>query len=1123
MDDLTDSSVFEQNFLRDVREKKHVLFLYENSCDYRYIASRFIADGLKFHECCVMAVDEYPHEQIIADLNDLGVHAQYHLNKGNLLLINVQEQYSSNAEFDPDKTLFTWQDFISSAYEKNYSNIRIVGEATFSLSDEVLKKKLIYYENLINKNLFPYFPHISLCVYNKKRYSDEVLKAAVQAHPMMVYGKKVYKNNIYFVPPEIFFQQQGTEEIDLWLSNVEASNSHIQQLIENQEQLQQTLEATNDGIWDYNLTTGEFRYSERWATMLGFKQDEVPSFGCFCAENIHPDDREVFEDSFNSYLNGVSEKYELELRLKTKDGAFKWIFTRGKIVQRDKDGKPIRVVGAHTDISERKESEKHLENINTDLKLAQQIAGVGFWKFNPEVGIPEWSDEVYKIYDRDPSFGPPALDDYENIYSGDNFKLFNTSITRAIQNGIPYDILLLLTLQNREEKWIRTICKPEAVKGPKGYKLRGTIQDVSKQKSLERDIFKNEQRFQRLQNCSIDSIYTIDSNGKFVNVNEKACISLGRSKSELLNLTIDDVDANFDREKFIEFWSTIKNDESFLFETKHIRKDGSTFPVEVNGVAFEEDQQRFFYGISRDITERKNAEKRLEESEQMFRMLFDDAPMPYQSLDAEGNFITVNKVFCKTLGYQPDELIGKNFSEFLHPDWAEHFRENFPRFKAIGEILGVEFEMKKKNGEYLLVSFTGKVGKEADGSFRQTHCVFRDITSERSYQEGLVKAKEEAEQASHAKSMFLANMSHELRTPLNGIMGMHQLLKTTHLDDEQKGYVSLAVDSAKRLTNLLSDILDLTRIETGKLNVIENSFDLKETFELAEQLFGPVCRQKGVNIFFEIDSSISKKLIGDQIRVQQIINNLVGNAVKFTESGSIRCEAYPLPHKTKDTQRILFSVSDTGIGIENDKLDQLFEPFTQADEGYKRAYQGAGLGLSIVRQLVSLMGGSIAVASEQGKGTEFHFCLTFKIDTNASYNKRISKSKKIQEPFPHSILIAEDDIVNRTALQAILQKAGYKITSVENGAETLEELAKNTFDLVLMDIQMPIMDGVEATKAIRSGHTGKDNSSIPIVALTAFAMSGDKEIFMDAGMNGYLAKPIDADEVYSIIHQLLNS
>ncbi len=1122
MRDLTDISIFEREFLGYMKEQKHILMMYEELEDYRYVASKFIADGLIANDCCIMATDAYSHNLVFQDLEKLGIIPQDVIDCGSLVLIDVKQHYSSKGGFIPDETMNGWKDFATSAVAKGYDNIRAVGEATFCLGGNGLEEKIIYYENIINEELFPKYPFMSLCVYDKNRYSEKVLRAAVQSHPMMVYGKKIFKQNIYFIPPDVYFSKaKEISELDLWLSNVEKNNTIHQQAIRNKENLQQALEATDDGIWEYNLVTGDFNCSERWATMLGFSKEEVPSFGCYCNENIHPEDRKLFDDSFNSYLNGTSEKYEAELRIKSKDGSYKWIYTRGKVVQRDESGKPVKVVGAHTDITTRKESEKIVKNAYADLQLAQQIASIGNWSFDPEVGTPEWSEEVYKVYKREPSLGPPTLDEYKNIYTGEYFKLFWQSIRRAIQDGTPYDILLFLDLPNGESKWVRSICKPEAVKGPNGYKLRGTIQDVTNIKTLENSIVRNEQRFQRLKDCSIDAIFTIDSDGRFVDANKQASISLGRSKDEILKLTIDEVDANFDKAKFVDFWSNIKNEEPFLFETKHIRIDGYTFPVEVNGVSFEEDNQRFFYGVARDITERKNAEKRLEESEQMFRVLFNDAPIPYQSLDIDGNFITVNKMFCETLGYRLDELIGKNFSEILHPDWVEQYRENFPRLKATGETRGVELGINKKNGEFALVTFTGRISKNPDGTFRQTHCVFRDITSEREYQEGLVKAKEEAEQANHTKSMFLANMSHELRTPLNGIMGMHQLLKTTHLNDEQEEYVSLAINSAKRLTNLLSDILDLTRVEARKLNLVENPFELKETLELAKQLFGPACDQKGISLFFNIHPSLPSKLIGDQIRVQQILNNLIGNAVKFTESGSIRCEAYPLPHKTRDTLRILFSVSDTGIGIEEDRLDQLFEPFTQADEGYKRAYQGAGLGLSIVRQLVKLMGGNVSVASEPGNGTEFHFCLPFKIDESESFAIQHEASSLCHEPCPHSILIAEDEKVNRTALQTILQKAGYKVTSVGNGKEVVDELGKSTFDIILMDIQMPIMDGVEATKAIRSGQAGEKNSTIPIVALTAFAMSGDKENFLNAGMNGYLAKPIEVDELNSVISELL--
>ena len=384
----------------------------------------------------------------------------------------------------------------------------------------------------------------------------------------------------------------------------------------------------------------------------------------------------------------------------------------------------------------------------------------------------------------------------------------------------------------------------------------------------------------------------------------------------------------------------------------------------------------------------------------------------------------------------------------------------------------------------------------------------------------LVEEKARAESANHAKTLFLANMSHELRTPLNGITGMHHLLNTTRLDEEQREYVELAEQSSERLTSLLGDILDLTRIESGTLRLSQKPFDLRESLSFVQQLFIPSSRQKGLQLETAVDDAVAATLVGDRVRVQQVLNNLVGNAIKFTETGRVRMEAQQLPGGSGKTARILFSVSDTGIGIRDDEIPVLFEDFTQADEGFERKYQGAGLGLSIVRQLVTLMGGNMAVENTPGQGTTFYVSLPFRTG-DAPPVPLITDSHSLADMSGRSILLAEDDRINRMAIQSSLIKSGYDTDSVENGAKALEQLREKDYALILMDIQMPVMDGLEAIKAIRSGEAGERHARIPIVALTAFVGQDHRSNFLHAGADDYLPKPVHIGRLTTAINRLL--
>lgn len=386
----------------------------------------------------------------------------------------------------------------------------------------------------------------------------------------------------------------------------------------------------------------------------------------------------------------------------------------------------------------------------------------------------------------------------------------------------------------------------------------------------------------------------------------------------------------------------------------------------------------------------------------------------------------------------------------------------------------------------------------------------------------LVELKNKAEAASRVKSEFLANMSHEVRTPLNGALSMLHLLQGTPLSEEQAEYLGAATTSAKRLTGLLSDILDISKIEAGKVRIEEKEFLVKSLEDSILELFGQAAKERGNRLEFAVPGGFPRTLIGDEARLRQIFFNLVGNAVKFTENGLVRVEASVLPYVREPGVKVLFTVSDTGVGINDDQLAEIFEPFVQAEGTYSRRFQGAGLGLSIVRKLVRLMHGELAIDNASGGGTTFYLSLPFTLPKDRRERTIAPENKAERSPSgSFNILLAEDEVISAMACKRMLEKEGHVVVTAKNGLEAIQFLSERQFDLVLMDIQMPLMDGVEATRKIRTSGSLASKSQIPVIAVTAYTMLGDREKFLEAGMNDYLAKPIDKDDMVATIARVM--
>ncbi len=633
-------------------------------------------------------------------------------------------------------------------------------------------------------------------------------------------------------------------------------------------------------------------------------------------------------------------------------------------------------------------------------------------------------------------------------------------------------------------------------------------------------------RLKTILETAIDGIHILDDSGLLVEANRAFLEMLGLDESAIGRLRVADWDTLHDQTRVEEILAAlIHTPATQLAETQNRHSDGHLIDVEVRTRIIEIDGQALVYCNSRDVTDRKRKQQQLESVLAEQSAILEHELAGFIKLQ-DRRIVWANMAIEKMFRVAPGSLQGKSTLKFYPNDaaYAAFGARCYPVMKT-GQVFRDQLELIREDGTQLWADLSGAM---LDPQQATSVWCFLDVTESTLQKRALEESKLRAESASIAKSQFLATMSHEIRTPLNGLLGMAQALLQPELSEADRlNYAETVLKSGNNLLTLLNDILDIAKIEAGKVELELLAFSPSLILEEVQSIFAALAAEKALRVKAISQLPAEQQYLLDHHRLRQMLDNLISNALKFTSHGHILIEAFELERQGM-TAILEFAVSDTGIGIAPDKLSTLFKRFSQTDSSITRQFGGTGLGLSLVKQLAQLMGGEAGLSSELGQGSRFWFRIRAKVvdaqTSNINSTRRstgIPSDIHLLSELSGRVLLVDDIETNRIVITAILKKSGVELTLAENGQQAFDVLREATqpFDLVLMDIQMPVMDGYEATRQIRrwEAQTGRD--PIPIVALTADTYSKDRQRCLEAGMNDFLPKPIRVDRLQQMLSQ----
>ncbi|MCB1188016.1 PAS domain-containing protein [bacterium] len=924
------------------------------------------------------------------------------------------------------------------------------------------------------------------------------------------------------------------------------------------EQLELALEGAELGTWHWNIATGDAAFGERWASMLGYRLEELEPNISTWRKLMHPEDRDRALPSLQEHLDGHTRSFEVEVRMLSAAGEWVWVLNKGRTVEYDEQGKPLRMSGTTLNVNSSKFNELKMEELAEQLELALGGAELGTWHWNLVTGEAivgkRWANMLgYKVEDL-----KPQMTMWQVLLHPDDLDRATAAVQAHLDGHTPtFEVEVRMLTANGEWLWVLDKGKiVERNQHSTPLRMSGTTLNINDAKLNKIKVDEMAEQLElALGGAELGTWHWNIETGEVI---------YGQRWSAMLGYRVEDLYPH------ISTWESLlhPDDKDHVMSAlqAHLAGQTANFEVEVRMLSSngewtwilekgkvvshnEKGQPARMSGTHLGINNLKHVQFELENHRlQMQRVLDAARETAIIATETDGTVALFSRGAELMLGYDAEEIVGKTSPAIWH-DMDEVARRGEELSAELGkEIAGFGVFVEKpliegyetrnwtfirKNGERITVQLTATVITDASGAVTGFLGVGNDVsvqlTSQREREQAmellqasmervsefasemeyknleLEKARLEAESSTRARSEFLANMSHEIRTPMNGVVGMLDLLKSTELNDEQLDFANTASGSAESLLTIINDILDFSKIDSGKLELEAIPFDLRDVVEGSTDLLAARCQDKQLELIQHIDPEMPVLLIGDPGRLRQILLNLIGNAIKFTTEGEVTVMVREM-QREGDEVVVRFEVSDTGIGISQEAQDKLFQSFTQADSSTTRRFGGTGLGLAISRQLSEMMGGEIGVESQPGKGSTFWFYCRLHIDSQSAP----VDTADLAELRNLRALVIDDNRTNLTILDQQLTHMGLRTMLCEHGgeAEALIREARESgdpFHLLFLDHHMPDMEGDTVARQVRELVDHKD---LGIILLTSAGRRGDARKMQAIGVDGYLIKPV---------------